>query len=248
MLAECLARKLGYRCVDRDVIIERAAASGISQDNLREALQKPPGFLERFSHRRYRYLALIQAALTEEIKSGEAIYHGLGGHLLLQSAPHILRTRLIAPMEYRVRLARKRLKFSREEAVAYIEKVDQERQKWTQFLYGVDWGDPALYDIVLNLEHTNIEQACNTISTLALQRCFQITPKFQKQLNDMALASRVKATLATHTSTSELEMEVSADNGIVSIRGSVPTDLLKEIAEIARGVPGVTDLHVQENN
>lgn len=246
-LAECLARKLGYRCVDRDVIIERAAALGISQDALREALQKPPGFLERFSHKRYRYLTLIQAALTEEVRGGKAIYHGLAGHLLLQNGPHILRTRIIAPMEYRIRAARERLKIGREEAVAYIDKVDQERRKWTQFLYGVDWGDPALYDIVLNLEHTNIEQACNTISTLAVQRYFKITPEFLKRLDDMALASRVKATLATHPSTSELEMEVSADSGDVFIRGNVPGFQLKEVDQIARAVPGVTELHLQEH-
>ena len=53
LLAECLALKLEYRCVDREVIVERAAAHGVSQDVLRDALQKPPGFLERFSHKRY---------------------------------------------------------------------------------------------------------------------------------------------------------------------------------------------------
>ena len=245
-LAECLSRKLGYRCVDRDVIIERAAASGISQNELREALQKPPGFLERFSHRRYRYLALIQSALIEEVRTGKAIYHGLAGHLLLQGGPHILRTRIIAPMEYRIRSARHHLKISRDEAIAYIEKIDQERQKWTQFLYGVDWGDPALYDIVLNLEHTDIEQACNTISTLAVQRCFEFTPRCQKQLDDMALASRVKATLAIHESTSELEMEVTADGGAVCMRGNVPDSQFEEVKDIARAVPGVLDLYLQE--
>jgi len=83
MPAECLAAKLGYRCIDRDVIVERAAAHGVSQDELRDDLEKPPGFLERFSHKRYKYLALIQAAITEEVRTGKVIYHGLAGHLLL---------------------------------------------------------------------------------------------------------------------------------------------------------------------
>ncbi len=41
-LAECVAQKLGYRCVDREVIVERAAASGVSQEDLRAAMEKPP--------------------------------------------------------------------------------------------------------------------------------------------------------------------------------------------------------------
>jgi cytidylate kinase len=242
-LAECLAGKLGYRCVDRDVIIERAAASGISQADLRGALQKPPRLLERFSHKRYKYLALLQAALTEETRTGKVIYHGLAGHLLLPRGPYILRTRIIASTEYRIGAAQDRLKLSLEEAAAYIERVDRERKNWTQFLYGVNWGDPALYDIVLSLEYTNIEQACNTIATLALQRSFEITPQFQKQLDDMALASRVKAALAIHASTSELEVEVSADAGVVSVKGNIPARRLTAVEDIVRAVPGVTTLH-----
>jgi hypothetical protein len=41
MIAECLSAKLGYRCIGRDVIVEKAALSGISQDLLRDALEKP---------------------------------------------------------------------------------------------------------------------------------------------------------------------------------------------------------------
>jgi hypothetical protein len=52
LLAERLADELDYRCVDRDVIVEKAAAYGVSQDELRTALEKPPGFLERFSRNR----------------------------------------------------------------------------------------------------------------------------------------------------------------------------------------------------
>jgi hypothetical protein len=133
LLAECLAWKLEYRCVDREVIVERAAAHGVSQDVLRDALQKPPGFLERFSHKRYVYLTLIQAALTEEVKTGNAIYHGNAGHLLLRGGPNVLRTRIIAPLEFRLRIAQDRLRYGRDEAVAFLQKADEDRQRWTQF-------------------------------------------------------------------------------------------------------------------
>jgi hypothetical protein len=55
-LAECLAERLKYRCVDRDVIVEKAAAWGVSQEELRAALEKPPTFLERFRSKRYLYI------------------------------------------------------------------------------------------------------------------------------------------------------------------------------------------------
>lgn len=248
MLAECLAQKLGYRCVDRDVIVERAAAWGVSQHHLREALEKPPGLLDRFiKHKRYMYLALIQAALAEEVRNGKAIYHGLAGHLLLGGGPHLLRTRIIAPMEFRIRMVQERLKFARNEAVSYIEKMDEDRRKWTHFLYGVDWGDPALYDIVINLEYLNVEQACSMICSLTLERCFELSPECQQKMDDLALASRVRANLAINPSTSDIEVEATAKEGSVRIAGKLSSiDQLKEVERVAQAVPGVTALRLDE--
>lgn len=246
-LAECLARRLGYRCIDRDVIVERAAAYGVSQDDIREALERPPGFLDRFKHKRYLYLALVQAALAEEVRPGRAIYHGLAGHLLLKGGHPILRTRIIAPMEFRIQMLQDRLKYSRSAAIAHIEKVDQDRRKWTQFLYGVDWGDPSLYDLVLNLEYISIEEACRMISSLVIERRFEFTPECQQTMDDLALGSRVRADLAINPSTSDLELEVVAHHGAVAIKGKVPTiGQIDEVKRVATATPGVTSLNIDQ--
>jgi cytidylate kinase len=246
ILAECLAQRLGYRCIDRDVIVERAAAYGVSQREIAEAMEKSPTFLERFKHKRYLYLALVQAALTEEVRTGRAVYHGLAGHLLLKGGRPILRTRIIAPMEMRIQMIRKRLKYSRSEAIACIEKVDDERRKWTQFLYGVDWGDPALYDMVINLEYIHIEEACRIIASTSIERCFEFTPECQRRMNDLALASRIRADLAINRSTSDLEVEVVADNSAVSIMGKLSQMAqLGEVKRIASGA-GATSLNLDK--
>jgi len=249
MFAECLSNSLGYRCVDREVIVERAAAHGVSQEELRGALEKPPTFLERFQHKRYLYLVLIQAALTAEVKDGKAVYHGNAGHLLLKGGPHVLRVRIIAPMDFRLRMAQDRLKLSRAEALEHITKMDQDRRKWTQYLYGVDWGDPSNYDIVLNLEYMNIQEACEVASTLARQRCFEFTACCRAAMEDLALASRVRVELALDDATSHLEFDVRAKDGSVSIHGAVSN--MREVAEIQRivaAVPGVVNLNLDELN
>jgi cytidylate kinase len=247
ILAECLTQQLGFRNIDRDVIVERAAASGVSQEELRNALEKPPGFLERFRHRKYTYLALIQAALAEEVRTGKVVYHGNAGHLLLKGGTPVLRTRIIAPLEFRLEMCRQRLKLSRAEALTYIEKVDQDRRKWTQYLYGVDWGDPALYDLVLNLEFITICEACNIIASTVKQRCFEFTPEGQASMNDLALASRVKAQLALDPATSHLEVEVGCQAGVVFIRGRLAAiDEVEEVRRVAGAVAGVTEVNLED--
>lgn len=244
-LAECLAGSLGFRCIDRDVIVERAAAHGVSQDELREALDKPPRLLERLNHKKYVYLALIQAALTEEVRTGRAVYHGNAGHLLLRGGPHILRTRIIAPLDSRVRVAQERLKLTRAEALAYIQRMDNNRSKWTRYLYGVDWGDPSLYDLVVNLECMGIPDACQTIAAAVRQRCFEFTPECQAALEDLALASRARAILALEPATADLELEVTARRSVVSIAGRLSySQQAEEVTRIARRIPGVTELNL----
>lgn len=247
MLAECLAERLGYRCINRDVIVERAAANGVSQDELKRALDKPPTFLERFQHKKYIYLVLFQAALVEEVRTGKAVYHGNAGHLLLKGGTPILRTRIIAPLEFRLAMAQKRLKLSRSRALAYIQKVDQARRKWTQYLYGVDWGDPSLYDLVLNLEYISVPEACEIIVATVKQRCFVFTPECRAFMSDLVLASRARAALAVNPATAHLEVEVVAHQGAVRIKGKLSSvDEYDEVRRIAGAVPGLTDLNLDD--
>jgi cytidylate kinase len=247
MLAESLAKKLGYRCIDREQIVHKAAAWGVSQDDLRTAIERPPTFLGQSQHTKYIYLAFIQAALTEEVRTGNAIYHGLAGHLLLGKGPHVLRTRIIAPMAFRIGKVQNRLKCDSEEAVAYIEKIDEDRRKWTQSLYGVDWTDASLYDVVLNLEQMNLEDACDVIGSVSQMKCFEFTRETQRAIDDLATASRVKANLARNLTTSDLQFEVVAQGGSVFIKGDIAgPDQAKKIGSIVRALPGVTEVHLDQ--
>jgi cytidylate kinase len=244
MLAECLGAALGFRCLDRETVAERAAASGIAQEELLDALLKPPSFLERFKHKRYQYLALFQAALAEEVRTGKVIYHGNAGHLLLKGATPVLKVRVIAPLEKRLAMLQDRLKMSRGEAENYIQKVDQDRRNWTRFLYGVDWEDPSLYDLVVNLDVISLSEACEIVATAARhQKCFAFVGDCQREMEDLAISSRVRANLAINPPTSHLEFEVTSRLGRVSIRGKLTgTDELEEVKRVAQAVPGVAEL------
>jgi cytidylate kinase len=245
MLAERLAAKLGYRCIDRDVIVEKAAVPGVGQDVLRDALEKAPSFLDRFKHKKYVYLALIQAALTEEVRTGKAIYHGHAGHLLLKGGTPVLRTRIVAPMEFRLKMAMEGLNLNENGAAAYIQRVDQERQKWTRYLYGVDWQDPSLYDIIINLEFFSLDDACDMLAFVVRNRCPEFTPECQAAMDDLALASRVKASLVLNPATADLEFEVVAQQGHVEIKGKVANlDQFRDLERTVRAVQGVVALNL----
>jgi cytidylate kinase len=248
MLTEAVSRRLGYRCIDRDQLVDKAAAQwGVSADELRIAFEQPPRFFGQPQRTKYIYLALIQAALAEEARGGNIVYDGLAGHMLLGKGQHVLRTRIIAPMEFRIAMVEYRRQCSRKEAIAYIERMDDDRRKWTRFLYGVDWMDASLYDLVLNLEQMTLVEACDVICLLAQSGCFQTTKETEANLDNLALASRVRAQLALNPDTCELQFEVVAQAGSIAVKGGIDEPAQrKKIRSFVQNIPGVRAVSLEE--
>jgi cytidylate kinase len=246
-LAECLAARLGYRCIDREALVQRAAAGGVDESELKEALLKSPDLLDRLRRTRRLYLAVLQAALAEEAASGEVIYHGNAGHLLLKGVVPVLRVRIIAPLEFRLGMVKDRLGLGREEGEGYIARMDQERRSWTRFLYGVEWDDPSLYDFVVNLEQSSIAEACEVLAGMERLECFAFTPERRAAIQDFALASKVWAALGLDRGTTHLEVEVRARAGTVYIQGFVGSErAIHEVERVAGQVPGLRRLNLAE--
>jgi len=247
LLAESLAKKLGYRSIDRKVIVEKAAINGLSQEQLHDALLKPPSLIDWIvSHHKYVYLALLQAALAEEVKDGNVVYHGYAGHLLLSEASPVFRVRVIATEKLRIQIVQEHMGLGSKEAAEKIKEIDQQRKKWTQALYGVDWEDPSLYDMVLNLGRLfDIEEGAEIIASMVKQhKCFQFTTEQQAALRDFALSSRVRANLATEFPAAKI-YNVKANDGNVSITISLTGyDEVLDVKRVTGKIPGVKEIEV----
>jgi cytidylate kinase len=242
-LAACLAGRLGYDIISREVLAEAAVRYGASETKLAEALEKSPGFWDRFLHDRRRYLAFVQAALAERVSRDNVVYHGHAGHLLLKGVRHVLRVRLIAPLDYRIAQVAERLHQTGAEAVRYIERVDSDRERWTRFLYGVNWQDPNLYDMTLNLEHLRLDTACEAIVAVARRPEFEADEASRRAMDDLLLASRVRAALAADTATAHAEIAIRADAGVLEIEGRlVDPVLVGDVIAKASAVPGVLEV------
>jgi len=239
-LAECLSDNLGYPCLSREVIAEAAEQYGVSQADLGAALARAPSFRDRVSRDRDKYLAYIRAVLCQHARAGRLIYHGNAGHHLLAGIRHVIRVRVIADIRYRIDAAMRQLNLSSRQAETHILKVDEERRKWTRFLYGVEWEDASNYDVVLNLEFLGVAGACKLVTRLAELEMFQRTEESQAAMEDLALASLVSAALARDPRTTHGEFRVSARSGTVTVDGIVRQQQTADsVAEVASAVEGV---------
>ncbi|MBM3131751.1 MAG: BON domain-containing protein [Chloroflexi bacterium] len=242
-LADCVARKLGYRCLSREELLTNAAKEfGVPEDKLNTALMNKPGFLEGLSLRRIHYIAYVRAALCKEAQKDNLVYHGQAGHLLLKGVPHALRLKIIADIEFRIKSAMERNKFGREEAIEYIKRVDDERNKWVKAVYNVDRNDPTTYDMVINVQHITIESACEMVCrTVDLE--FQTTPEKQRVMDDIMMAADIRAQIASSRNIKDDDIEILCQDGVVSILGSVSSlEDADRIREVVRKQPGVKDI------
>jgi cytidylate kinase len=244
LLAQGLSKKLGYALVSREDVIQAAATYGPSTEKLQETFLKPVGFWERFQHERRRYLTFVQEALCEHARKGRIIYHGNAGHLLLQDISHVLCVRLIAPLEFRIRMLMERGDMIRDDAIVYVERMDRQRKEWTRFLYGVDWLDPSLYDLTVNLKTLDVEGAVEVVAAVAQREEFQPTDQSRKAMDNLYLASRVRAALAADESTASAEVDVRADGDRIFLKGRVrPVSMVESVVRVASKVDGVRDVN-----
>ncbi|MGD8321067.1 MAG: cytidylate kinase family protein [Gemmatimonadota bacterium] len=239
-LAERVADRLGFDIVSREQVVHEAATFGAPEEGLQKALLEPPSLWDRFHHERHRYLAFVQAALCERVKAGRVVYHGNAGHLLLPDISHVLCVRLIAPMHLRARVLQERSGMTEEEALDHCKTVDHQREKWTRFLYGVDWLDPHLYDLCVNLRTMVVDDAVELVATLSRSPGFQPTDESRQAMEDLVLVSRVRAALAADPRTSSAEVGLRASDGVVSLRGRLrPASLVESVLDVVDGVEGV---------
>ena len=77
-----------------------------------------------------------------------------------------------------------------------IEQSDHERGAFIKFAFGVDWENPELYDLVLNMDKLSIDLAVNTVLSLArseeIKAC---SVDALRSLEMMSLESRAEAAL-----------------------------------------------------
>lgn len=243
-VAEKVARRLGYDCIAREVLLEASEHFNIPEVKLVRAFEGAPSLWDRFVHEREKYIAFIQFALLKEFQKDNIVYHGLAGHFFVKGIPHVLKVRIIADLEERVRIVMERDRISRKEALRFLEKIDEERRKWSRHLYEIDSWDPALYDLTIHIRKYTVDDAVELIChSLDLGR-FQTTPESKRAMDDLALAAEVKAVLIDK----KPDAEVLVQNGIVHIKTKAypqyQRSITSELQEIVRPVQGVKEVRV----
>lgn len=247
-IGAALAERLGYRYVDQDMITQAAHQYGVGEEKLTQLDETKPSLFERFDVETRQYITVLQSALLDVAELENVVLMGRGGQVLLRGITHVLRIRVMAPFDMRVKRVMKKMAGRMGESVdvrttaEMVRRNDHEKFGRMRYLYDVDWGDPALYDVVINTDKLSIEAGVDLIIGLLHRPEIAATEASRQAVRDRALASRVRTALAAHTETRKYRINVEATQGVIQLEGTAALD---KASEVARSVAGVVDVKAQ---
>ena len=102
---------------------------------------------------------LVEAAYEDK----NAIILGWGGQCLLRGKPNVLHVRLIKDEEGKIDTIMKRFKIDRKAAKYHIDREEKDSKSLIKHYFKVDWNDASLYDLVIDMGKTTVEDAADLI-------------------------------------------------------------------------------------
>ena len=175
------------------------------------------------------------------------VIRGWGAVHLLRNIPHVIRVRICAPLETRIKRMMERLATdSRETIEKEILLSEEAHSAITKRHFDVNWRDPELYDVVLCTERLSVEECVEEVESLMRKKCFQETPESSRMVENLALEWSVRSALRRDARTAATSITVEGDGGTARLLGVVDTpEEASAAAAVAAGAEGVKQVENQ---
>ena len=242
-----LARTQNLTVMRHEVGDHVAEKMHVSKSMINRLREGKAGMVERLTADKESIALYTAEELFELAQKGNVVLRGWGATCLLHPISHVVCVRITRPMPKRVEWLMSELDTDDAEfAESEIRRSDAAHSARMHHQFGVTWGDPVLYDLVLNTDRVSVASCVEQIMLMAGRPEFQETPESHAALASMALGAHIRATLRGNAPTHETNITIEADGGHVMLRGIVlSANERAEVERVARAVPGVADVDNQ---
>ena len=243
-IAAKLSSSLNYELIDNQLIEETEKQFQVSASKLQNTLDGQTSFLNNITHERGKNGAYLKSVLAWLISKDNVIYHGSAGLLLPNNIAHILKVCILANQDYRIKIAVEQNKLSAQEAKNTIQKDDENRYKWAYYLHQLSPWDKKLYDMIIPMHASTIDEAVALIAENVTKPALKTTDESTKALKDFILAAQVNVPLVKNG----YDVNIKSDAGDISIilkEYVIRFTYVKEkIIKIVSKVEGVKNIEV----
>ena len=214
---------------------------------IRRLREGKAGLRERLGTDSQRVGVYTAEEVFAQAQRGNVVIRGWGATLLLRSVPHVVSVRITRPFDQRVEWLMDNLGTDdRRLAEAEVRRSDAAHATRMHAQFGVTWGDPQLYDLVINTDRVSVDSAAAQILALAARPEFQETDASRAVLQGLALSARIRAALMATEATSDTNVDISAVDGKVTLNGLVVNEAERtDVERVAKTVAGVGNVDNQ---
>jgi len=194
-IGEKISKRLGYRYLDREILKEISAGSGISEGKLLKALEKTPSALGMSARDQAVYLAHIEKKVIGEFLKDNVVCHGLAAHLYVLGVSHVLKVRVLSNPEVLGKELAPGKDLSGDATEKLIGRNENARKRWSLKAFSLDETDPSNYDMVISLNKIEINEAVKSIAEAVGYKKFKAMSYSLKCLKDEETAAEARTIL-----------------------------------------------------
>jgi cytidylate kinase len=240
-IAEQLANELQLTTLQHEVAERVADKMHVSKSLISRLRSGKAGTFERLTADREGMAIYSAEEVLEAAARGNVVLRGWGATALLRPVPHVPCVRILRPFAQRVQWLMAELDTDDIDAAeAEIKRSDEANAARMHDQFGVNWGDPVLFDLVLNADRLSVDTCVQQIKALLARPEFAETDASRALLRAMALHARVRAALRADEATREVNITIEGSDATVLLRGIVVNAAEKAAVEqVAATVPGV---------
>jgi len=237
-----VSKRLEIPLFDDGRLQAEAGGIGIDPKEIEGIDRRTPGFWSRLLSLKPRvYVELLETVVLKAASGGEGIFPGHGAPFLLQDFDCALHLRIYSSPADRIRRIAEEQGCGAEAAAKKIARADSEQREFIRYAFRRDLDDPALYDLMINLDKVGAEAAVELIvqssKAPGVQAC---SLKAMEAMERLSLASRVRAVVRDASLRPEgFRVEVP-ERGVVRVSGEInPLESKDRLLDAIRSVPGV---------
>ncbi len=185
-IADIIAKELGWRLVDKDLISEISRTEKVSPSEVAAFDEKVDPWIHRITRTVWglgadgisvvapvemfdaeKAASLAKRIVTEAYNMGNCVIVGRGSQCILRNKPDAFHAFVYARWEDRVRKIQLRVKPGTD-VPALIRATDAQRVEYIRVHYKEKWMNPYLYDIMIDSKNENEKTARLIISAMQM--------------------------------------------------------------------------------
>jgi cytidylate kinase len=193
-VAAAVAKRLGFRVIDYQVIQAAAEEAGVSPETVSEA-EHTPSLMTRLLEALARnpsmpvaawadplpltssplftsadYRKFVEDVIRDIAEQGQCVIVGHAAQTILRGRFDTLGVLVTGSPQYRSRRIMVGMGVDEKTALKTVERTDNERLDYFRRFYDTGWLSPWVYDLCINTDHVNPQQAGEVIAVSASLR------------------------------------------------------------------------------